>query len=213
MKNLPQPGGPLSCQHIRRVLRLPTPATVYDSFAGAVVLAAMLALCVSAPARAQLGDHAMPTATRAGDLQLGAGLAFGSSNYNFAETHLVGAAFYTTFDVRTHWGAEASFHQNQSSENSTVYERTYEIGPRIYALRGAFAPYAKALYGRGVYNFSNNIANIAYNIYTVGGGADIRVTRSFNIRGDYEYQTWPGFPIATLHPSITTIGFAFHFHE
>ena len=65
----------------------------------------------------------------------------------------------------------------------------------------------------GDYNFSKSIANIAYNIYTVGGGADFRVTRSFNIRGDYEYQTWPGFPISALHPSVVTIGVAIHFHE
>jgi hypothetical protein len=33
------------------------------------------------------------------------------------------------------------------------------------------------------------------------------------VRGDYEYQTWMGFPIADLHPSVITIGVAFHFHE
>jgi opacity protein-like surface antigen len=169
--------------------------------------------CALGAARARAQGHSIPTATRAGDLQLGGGLILGASNYNFTETRLVGAAFYTTFDVRSHWGAEANFHQSQSSQDSTVYERTYEVGPRLYVLRGAFEPYAKVLYGRGDYNFSKNIANIAYNIYTVGGGADFRVTRSLNIRGDYEYQTWPGFPISALHPSVVTVGVAFHFHE
>ena len=103
--------------------------------------------------------------------------------------------------------------RDRSTSDSTVYERTYEVGPRAYVLRGSFAPYAKAMYGRGVYNFSNNVANIAYNIYTVGGGADLRVARSINVRADYEYQTWPGFPLATLHPSVITLGVAFHFHE
>jgi opacity protein-like surface antigen len=163
--------------------------------------------------RARAQGHSLPTATRAGDLQLGGGLVFGASNYNFQATHLVGVALYTTFDVRSHLGGEASFRHNKATEDSTVYERTYEIGPRLYALRGSFEPYAKALYGRGVYNFSNNTANLAYNIYTVGGGADFRVTQSLNLRGDYEYQTWPGFPIAALHPSVVTVGVAFHFHE
>jgi outer membrane protein with beta-barrel domain len=170
-------------------------------------------ICALTGIRARAQGHSLPTATRAGDLQLGGGVVLGSSNYNFNETDLVGAAFYTTFDVRSHWGGEANFHQISSSEDSTVYERTYEIGPRLYALRGFFEPYAKVLYGRGVYNFSRNVANIAYNVYTMGGGADFRVTRSLNIRGDYEYQTWPGFPIAALHPSVVTIGVAFHFHE
>jgi hypothetical protein len=192
MKNLSRPGGSLSYR--RRNL-------------------AIALVCTALATRVHAQGHSLPTATRAGDLQIGGGVVLGTSTYNFNQTHLVGAAFYTTFDVRSHWGGEANFHQITSSQDSTVYERTYEIGPRLYALRGPFEPYAKALYGRGDYNFSKNIANIAYNVLTVGGGADLRVTRSFNIRGDYEYQTWPGFPIAALHPSVVTIGVAFHFHE
>jgi hypothetical protein len=176
-------------------------------------IALLLATLGTGQAGAQMGARALPTASRAGDLQIGGGVALGSSSYNFVSTHLVGGVAYATFDIRPHWGAEFSFHQNKSTTDSTVYERTYEIGPRLYVLKGRFEPYAKALYGRGVYNFSNNVANIAYNIYTVGGGADFRVRPLLNVRADYEYQTWPGFPLATLHPSVITLGVAFHFHE
>jgi opacity protein-like surface antigen len=164
-------------------------------------------------AGAQIGGRALPTASRAGDLQIGGGIALGSSNYNFVSTRLQGFAIYTTFDIRAHWGGEFNFRQNKSTTDSTVYERTYEIGPRLYVLKGRFEPYAKVLVGRGVYNFSNNVANIAYNIYALGGGADYRVTRSLNVRADYEYQTWAGFPLAALHPSVITLGVAYHFHE
>jgi opacity protein-like surface antigen len=181
----------------------------------ALALGAALLLAAFAPpsAQAQSGRYAMPTATRAGDLQLGGAVALGNSTYNFNTSQLIGGAFYTTFDIRSHWGAEFNFRQTKPTSDSTVYERTYEIGPRVYVLKGDFAPYAKVMYGRGVYNFSNSVANIAYNIYTVGGGADFRVTRSINVRADYEYQTWPGFPLAALHPNIVTLGVAFHFHE
>jgi hypothetical protein len=148
-----------------------------------------------------------------GDLQLGGGLVLGSSTYNFQSTNLTGVSFYTTFDARWHWGGEASFKQNKSSLDSTVYERTYEFGPRVYVTRGRLKPYAKLLYGRGVYNFPNSIANIAYNMYIYGGGADFQLLRSMNVRGDYEYQNWMGFPLANLHPSVVTIGVAYHFHE
>jgi hypothetical protein len=178
-----------------------------------VAAAIFISLFATGQAFAQFGEHTKPTATRAGDLQLGGALAFGNSNYNFFTSNLIGPAFYTTFDVRSHLGAEFNFHENKPTTDSTVYERTYEVGPRVYVLRGSFAPYAKVLYGRGVYNFSKGVANIAYNIYTAGGGFDLRVTRSINVRADYEYQTWPGFPLATLHPSIVTLGVAFHFHE
>jgi len=171
----------------------------------------LLSICFSLPLTADA--QSMPTATRAGDLQIGGGLVFARSNYNFDPMSLLGAAGYVSFDPKTHYGGEFNFHNLTSTQDSTVYERTYEIGPRVYLVHGATVPYAKFLYGRGVYNFSNNIANIAYNIYTVGGGADFRVLRSMNIRADYEYQTWPGFPLKTLHPSVFTLGVAFHFHE
>jgi hypothetical protein len=67
--------------------------------------------------------------------------------------------------------------------------------------------------GRGVYNFSGNIANLAYNIYTFGGGADFALGPTINLRADYEFQNWSGFPIATLHPSLFTIGAAYHFQK
>ncbi len=177
------------------------------------IAAALLALaaicCASLPARAQ----SEPTATRVGDLQLGGGFVFAKSNYNFIPINLLGGAFYTTFDMRNHWGGEFDFRQNRATEDSTIYERTYEVGPRIFLARGPFIPYAKVLYGRGVYNFQNNIANVAYNMYVFGGGVDIPVRRSINVRGDYEYQNWMGFPLGTLHPSVVTVGVAFHFHE
>ena len=155
----------------------------------------------------------LPTATRAGDLQIGGGFTFARSGYNFTPIHLIGESFYTTFDMRHHWGGEFDFHNVKATEDSTIYERTYEIGPRVFLNRGALAPYAKVMYGRGVYNFPRGLANIAYNIYTFGGGADLAVKRSLNVRLDYEYQNWAGFPLGTLHPSVVTLGVAYHFHD
>jgi opacity protein-like surface antigen len=176
--------------------------------AAAAVLALLLPCCASRSAFAQ-----RETASRIGDLQLGGGFVFASSNYNFTPIHLTGAAFYTTFDVRNHWGGEFDLRQNNSTAGNSVYERTYEIGPRVFLARGPIIPYAKVLFGRGVYNFPNNVANVAYNVYTFGGGADFDLRRSLKLRVDYEYQTWMGFPITDLHPSVVTVGVAYHFHE
>jgi hypothetical protein len=174
-----------------------------------LLLALLAALCPPTLAPAQSG----PTASRVGDLQLGAGFVFAHSGYNFTPIHLLGGAGYIDFAKRPHWGGEFIFHQTKDSADSTVYERTYEIGPRIFVHRGPFVPYAKLLYGRGVYNFHNNVANVAYNIATGGGGLDFAIRPSINLRADYEYQTWFGFPIANLHPSVITLGLAYHFHE
>ena len=184
--------------------------TLARLFSSAAAIFAVLGMLGSAAqARAQSG----PTASRLGDLQLGGGFVFASSDYNFTPLHFIGGAFYTTFDKRNHWGGEFNFHQNKGTEDSTVYERTYEIGPRIFIARGPFIPYAKVLYGRGVYNFHNSVANVAYNMYTFGGGADFQLRRSLNLRVDYEYQTWMGFPITNLHPNVITVGVAYHFHQ
>ena len=176
------------------------------------VLAAAL-LAISFAACAAANAQTRETASRLGDLQLGGGFVFAHSNYNFNPMKLIGGSLYTTFDKRNHWGGEFDFRHNKSTSDSTVYERTYEIGPRVFVHRGPLIPYAKVMYGRGVYNFRNNIANVAYNMYTFGGGADYQLTRSLNLRADYEYQTWMGFPIQNLHPSVITIGVAYHFHE
>jgi len=163
----------------------------------------------AADARAQ----SLPTASRTGDLQIGGGFVFAISHYNFTPITLIGGTGYVTFDWRTHWGLEGDFHHARGTQDSTIYERTYEIGPRIFLTRGAMTPYAKVMLGRGVYNFHNGIANVAYNIYTYGGGADFRVARSWNVRADYELQNWMGFPLGTLHPSVMTIGMAYHFNS
>jgi len=174
-----------------------------------LILIAAIACCIPKPLAAQ----GMPTASRIGDLQIGGGFIFGKSNYNFQPSNLVGGTAYASFDFRPHLGLELDFHQSHPTSDSTVYERTYEVGPRYNLAYGRFVPYVKGMYGRGVYNFPSSVANIAYNIYTLGGGLDVRVTHILNVRCDYEYQTWPGFPLATLHPSVITIGVAYHFPQ
>ena len=155
--------------------------------------------------------QSLPTADRTGDLQIGGGFVFARSHYNFTPITLIGGAGYVTFDWRNHWGLEGDFRHSRGTADSTVYERTYEVGPRIFLTRGNITPYAKVMFGRGVYNFHNSVANVAYNLYSYGGGADFRVSRSLNVRADYELQNWMGFPLGTLHPSVVTLGVAYHF--
>ncbi len=164
------------------------------------------------PARAQ----ASYTATRAGDLQVGAGVSFGKSNYDSPTLggtgeSLRGFDLYSTFDFKPHFGVEANFRQTKPSYGEQVYERTYEIGGRYVYPFHRLNPYAKLMYGRGVFNYPNNIANLAYNLYSVGAGVDFRLLDNVNLRADYEHGHWFGFPLAPLTPDIGTIGVAYHF--
>ncbi len=162
------------------------------------------------------GAQASPTATRAGDLQVGAGVSFGSSNYDSPALggtgeSLRGFDVYSTFDFKPHLGVEANFRQTKPSYGEEVYERTYEIGGRYVYPVSRLNPYVKLMYGRGVFNYPKNIANLAYNLYSVGVGADFRLLPSVNLRLDYEHEHWFGFPLGALTPNVGTVGVAYHF--
>ncbi len=168
-----------------------------------------VASCLLLLAAPVLLGQASPTATRRADLQVGAGVVVDFTDYN--PDPLTGFAVYATLDLTNHLGGEMAFHQAKSGGGDQVYERTYEVGPRYHRTYGRVSPYAKGMYGRGVFNFPFGTANLAYNLFAIGGGADLRVKSYLNVRVDYEYQFWRGFPPQGLTPQLVTIGVAYHF--
>jgi hypothetical protein len=165
----------------------------------------LLALFAAFPSL--LSAQAKYTAARTADLQIGVNFVGGTSDY---AGRVTGVGLYTTFDFSRHFGGEFDLHQGNTGVNQ-VYERTYEIGGRYYRNYGRVTPYIKAMVGRGVLNYPFGEANLAYNLVAVGGGADVRVLRFLNVRGDYEGQFWPGFQPHGLTPQLFTIGVAYHF--
>lgn len=155
--------------------------------------------------------QASPTASKTFDLQAGAGLNLADSDYGSKVYR--GAAVYATLDFSSHFGGEIDFHQATSQLDKT-YERTYEIGVRYHRTYGRFVPYAKGLYGRGVFNFVFGdvlLASLAYNEFALGAGTDYRLLPWLNLRADYEYQMWHNFPPNGLTPQVLTLGAAYHF--
>jgi opacity protein-like surface antigen len=183
----------------------------------AVLIAAMLCAALTT-ASAAMGQ-ALPTAARVGDLQLGGSFVLGKSTNSqaipSAQLTLPGFGLYGVFDNREHFGFEGNFRQINNPGGSQISERTYQAGGRyvLHFDRYIFNPYAKLLYGRGVYNYPGNVATLAYNMYTAGAGADLRLSYSFNLRVDYEYQTWMNFPRGDLHPNVLSVGVAYHFPQ
>ncbi|WP_263408372.1 porin family protein [Terriglobus tenax] len=152
------------------------------------------------------------TASRKFDLQAGGGYSIAKSDY--APEKYRGFNLYFDLDFRPHWGIEGVFHQVNQPSPGKMYERTYEIGPRYTRQYkdGLFRPYVKAMYGRGVYNYPNDVANLAYNLFAGGGGLDVRVHPRINVRVfDYEYQRWLSFPPNGLSPQVVSFGVAYHF--
>lgn len=180
---------------------------------GVLTLSAVLLLA------SLLNAQAVPAATRPLDLQVGA--SFDVAHSDYGSRTLNGFGFYSTLNFGFPVGIEAEFHQlNDPGSKQGIYERTYEIGPRYAFHFGRFSPYAKLMVGRGVFNFppdprhpaNGSVANLAYNMWAGGFGADYRIRPSINLRLDYELQRWSDFPPDGLSPRILSFGVAYHFH-
>jgi hypothetical protein len=182
------------------------------AFRGTVVLKRIFIVLGLIGAPAMLLAQSTPTASRTADLQIGAG--FSNANTDYVPNRVNGPTIYVDFDFYRHFGIEGSFRFLKDSP-SNIYEKTYQIGGRYsHPIRYRFVPYGKFLYGRGVFNFTSygtTTANLAYNMFTGGAGLDYRVRPYLNIRADYEYQNWLGFPPHGLTPSVITIGAAYRF--
>ncbi len=175
-----------------------------------------------------LHAQAVPAARRSGVLQVGGGFSY--ANPDYGSTKFKGIAIFGSYDFYRNIGIEGEFRSLSWGAPSKEYERTYLIGPRYVFHHHKFEPYGKFLFGRGVFNFQstsyapNGYANIAYNMFTFGGGVDYQLRRHIIIRAiDYEYQHWMNFPgIAlppdgtnkkdgTLSPQVLTFGAAYRF--
>ncbi len=171
----------------------------------------LVASCFFGLALPALLGQATSTASRKADLQIGGGFVENNADYTYDPQTLKGYAIYTTLDLTAHLGGELVFHQANSSAGDQLYQRTYEVGPRYFRNYGRFSPYVKVMYGRGVFNFPHGAANLAYNMFAGGAGVDVRILPYLNVRGDFEYQDWMGFPATGLTPQLFTIGVAYHF--
>jgi hypothetical protein len=177
----------------------------------------LIPICFAGVAQTLYGQ-AEPTATRSGNLQIGG--TFDLANSDYAPNRIQGMGFYSVFDFRYHLGFTTEFRQiNDSSTSMNIYERTYEFGPRYVLHFGRLEPFVQVMYGRGVFNFPSLVtptgklnANLAYNLGAVGVGADYRLRRSINLRAEYEFQDWMGFPPHGLTPAVLDFGAAYHFH-
>ncbi len=178
------------------------------SFRGSLRIALVLMGLATASSHLQAQAHSA-TAERKVNLQVGGG--FTIANPDYSPDHFKGFTGYADFDFTDHFGVEFDIHQINTPTNDKLSERTYEIGGRYIRHYSFVNPYLKGMVGRGVFNFLYDQANLAYNMYAVGGGIDFNVQKHINARIDYEYQRWPGFPPRGLQPNLVTVGGAYHF--
>ena len=183
----------------------------------------LLLLCVTG-STSLLHAQASATASRAGDLLLGAGYTTAASDYG---PRFTGFNAFGDFDFASNYGIEAKFNYVSAPSPNTLYEKTYEIGGRYFRTYGRFVPYGRVMVGRGVFNYppcngvttskSTACANLAYNMASGALGTDVKVKEWLYVRADYEFQHWfsfKGTPTSqpdSLAPSLFSIGAAYHF--
>jgi len=158
--------------------------------------------------------QALPTATAAGSLQIGAGYTY--ANPDYGQKSIAGASGFADFDFGEHLGVEADVHYIAFKTPLDLAENTYLIGPRLLLHHGRFTLYGKVLAGYGdlvVQEQQDNIGHPSgfYFAYAGGGGIDIRATDRITIRAiDLEAQKWPNYGNG-LSPIVYTVGAAYHF--
>ena len=156
-----------------------------------------------------LFPQAVPTASRAADVQVGIGYTSGRPDY--IHRTFPGIAAYADVDLRPHLGVEAEFHDIVDTGGSQMAERTYELGARYHLTRGPLVPYAKAMAGIGQLKYPQGFTVLDYWIFAGGVGADFKLTDRIRLRGEYEYQRWTSFPPGGLSPQLVTFAVAYHF--
>jgi hypothetical protein len=184
-----------------------------DHIRGMRVVKRIFALICLLSGTSMIHAQASPTASRVVDLKIGGGFTSAASDYG---ARMNGGMGYFDLDVTAHIGIEGEFHFITDGSQEDLYEKTYELGGRYFRTYGKFAPYAKVLYGRGVFNYPAYVVdgphpNLAYNIFAGGAGVDYKAMTHLYVRGDIEFQRWLSFPPSGLTPTLMTVGVAYHF--
>jgi len=161
-----------------------------------------------------LHAQALPTATRA--LQLQAGATVSLVTLDYGDGYEKGYSAFAAADLGRYLGAEAVFHDANIITPYDIGEDSFLVGPRFHITRRRFTPYAKLLFGYGTLKFAKGYyaqnSSESYFIYAYGGGLDFRATRHISVRAiDIEYQEWPSFPPHGLTPYGYSVGAAYVF--
>ena len=152
-----------------------------------------------------IGRAQVVEAGRGGNQSLFVG-GFGSyfsPDYGF--NSLIGIGAFADYNLTPKVGGEAEVRFSRFNQDNFIHFDTYMLGPRYSFYHGHHAiGYAKVLVGIGEFTFPYNAATGGYGAVAFGGGVDYRVYPRIYVRGDYEYQIWPGFVGAGPRPNGLT---------
>lgn len=140
-----------------------------------------------------IGRAQVVAAGRGGNQQLFAGGYFSDFSPDYGYQRLYGIGAFVDYNLTPRLGAEAEARFLRFNQLSNIHEDNYLVGPKVNFRKKKYIFYGKGLLGVGEFNFPFNAAHGGYFAVALGGGVDYRLSHRFYVRGDYEYQIWPGF--------------------
>jgi opacity protein-like surface antigen len=115
---------------------------------------------------------------------------------------LWGIGGFADYHVTAHIGAEAEARFLRFNSFYGETEDNYLAGPRyLIGKFDKFQPYAQCLVGIGKIQYPFQIGTKSYFALAPGVGANYRISRRLSVRGEYEYQLWPGSPNFANEPA------------
>jgi opacity protein-like surface antigen len=119
-----------------------------------------------------------------------------------SNARLWGIGGFADYHLGAHVGVEAEARFLRFNSYYGESEDNYLAGPR-YAIGsfGKLQPYAQFLVGLGRIQYPFQIGSGSYLALAAGAGANYRIGRRWSLRGQYEYQMWPGSPNIVNEPA------------
>jgi opacity protein-like surface antigen len=158
-----------------------------------------------------------PATTGGGNFNLALGAGFSAFNTDYAPDYMYGVTAYADLKLIRWFGLEIEGRTIRFDAPGPLAETTVGGGGRFLLPHyGRFQPYAKFLIGIGRIDFPANPLTPQYThdtfiYYAPGVGVDYKLMQHVYLRGDFEYQRWPGFPPHGLTPYGFTIGANYRF--
>ena len=140
-----------------------------------------------------IGRAQVVPAGKGGNQSLYVGATFSDFDPDYGYQRLYGIGAFADYNLTPRLGAEAEVRFHRFNQLANIHEDNYLIGPKYNYRHNRYVFFAKALVGVGYFNFPLNAAHGSYLDVALGGGLDYRLTRRIYLRGEYEYQIWPGF--------------------
>jgi hypothetical protein len=133
---------------------------------------------------------------------------------DYPANNMYGAGTYLDIKFRKWVQVEAEVRWLEFNEFEGGYQIHYSVGPRLPIHKfGKFNTYGKFLITDTKINYAANLGYGHFLDYTMGGGADVRLSHRFTLRAiDFEYHYLPNYFGTTLQPMGVSAGLAYRLY-